>query len=72
MAKMRRGNYRSRVANLEGQAAQARKRDRRRVVIWLPRKDGDTRPLGVCSQNGGALTVLYDQDHPNPPLPEGL
>jgi hypothetical protein len=71
MARMRRGNYRSRLANLEQRADQARDQNRLRVVVYLPRKDGDTRPLGVISQTSGVLTVLTDRDHPDPPLPEG-
>jgi hypothetical protein len=71
MAKMRRGNYRSRLANLEEQASRACDQSRPRVVVYLPRKDGDIRPLGVCPESGRVLMVLYDRDHPDPPLPDG-
>jgi hypothetical protein len=71
MAKMRRGNYHSRLANLEEQASRVRDQNRPRVVVYLPRKDGDTRLLGVYSKSDCVLTVLYDREHPDPPLPDG-
>jgi hypothetical protein len=71
MAKGRGRSFRTRLADLEHRAGQAGERDRRRVVVYLPRKDGDTRPLGVLSRTGGVLTVLYDRAQPDPPLPEG-
>jgi hypothetical protein len=71
MAKTRCGNYRSRLANLEEQASRTHARNRPRVVVYLPRKDGDIRPLGICSKTGGVLTVLYDRGYPDPPLPDG-
>ena len=50
----------------------AREREgRRRVVVYLPRKDDDSGPLGVVSQRGEVLTVRYDAKHPDPPLPTG-
>lgn len=70
MAKGRHRNFQSRLANLEHQAGQARERDRRRVVVYLPRKAGDTRPTGILSRTGGVLTVLYDREQPDPPLSE--
>lgn len=41
------------------------------MVVYLPRKDGDTRPAGVVAASGGALMVLYDPGHPDPELPAG-
>jgi hypothetical protein len=52
-------------------ATQARDRDRLRTVVYLPRKDGDDRPLGVIFHSGNVLTVRYDPQQPEPPLPEG-
>ena len=60
-----------RLERVEQALARARDRDRRRVVVYLPRKEGDTHPLGVLSRIGGVLTVLYDRNQPDPPLPEG-
>ncbi len=71
MANTRRGSRRSRLASLEHRAQQARDRVCQRTVIYLPVKDGDTRPPGVISQTGGVLTVLYRPGEPDPPLPEG-
>jgi hypothetical protein len=51
--------------------AQRRDRDRPRSVVYLPRKDGDDQPLGGVSRSGNVLTVLYDPQQPDPPLPEG-
>ena len=71
MPNARRGNFRSRLMHLEHWSGEAREQGRRRVVVYLPRKDGDPRPLGVLSRLGGVLRVLYDRDQPDPPLPEG-
>ncbi|MCI0702329.1 MAG: hypothetical protein L0241_14700 [Planctomycetia bacterium] len=70
MAKMRRGNFHLRLATLEHRADQAREANQSRVVIYLPRKDGDTRPAGVLSRTDGVLTVLYDPAQPDPILPD--
>ena len=52
-------------------AAQRSDRDRPRTVVYLPRKDGDDQPVEVISQSGNVLTVLYDPQRPDPPLPNG-
>jgi hypothetical protein len=71
MANGRRRNIRGRLADLEHRAGEAWEENAPRVVVYLPRKDGDIRPVGVVSRTGGVLTVLYDREHPDPPLPEG-
>ncbi len=62
----RRGNMHTRLAALEGAGEVARAEDRPRVVVYLPRKDGDIRPLGVCSQAGNVLSVSYDPAQTDP------
>jgi hypothetical protein len=52
-------------------AAQHRDQDRPRTVVYLPRKDGDDQPLVVVAHSGNVLTVRYDPQQPEPPLPEG-
>ena len=55
----------------EALAERGRDENRPRVVVYLPRKDGDTRPAGPVSTSGGALLVLCDPGHPDPELPHG-
>jgi hypothetical protein len=71
MPGQRRGNFRSRLTALEQRAREEGDRDGRRVVVWLPRKDGDAGPVGVRSRTAGVLTVVYEHGQPDPPLPEG-
>jgi hypothetical protein len=60
-----------RLTKVEMALARDREENRPRVVVYLPRKDGDTRPVGVVGRSGGALMVLYDRDHPDPTVPDG-
>lgn len=71
MAKGRRGSVRARLADLEQRAGAVRERECRRVMVYLPRKDGDDRPAGVVSRVGAVRTVLYDRDRPDPARPDG-
>jgi hypothetical protein len=71
MANGRRKNIHTRLAALEHRAGEARKRAGRRVVVYLSRKDGDTRPVGIIAQTGAVLMVRYDCAQPDPPLPDG-
>jgi len=63
-----RGNRRralhTRLADLERRAAENRSGEEPRALVYLPRKDGDERPLGVLYRSGPAVVVLYDPDRP--------
>jgi hypothetical protein len=57
---MRAGKRLAKLA--EAVAERNRDRDRPQVVVYLPRKDGDTQPLGLVYQSGGTQMVLYEAE----------
>jgi hypothetical protein len=59
MARNHRGSLFTRLADLERRTDRAGGGDRPRATVYLPRKDGDTRPPGTVSDAGGVRIVLY-------------
>jgi hypothetical protein len=60
MARNRGGNLYTRLAGLERRSDRVHRGDQPRVVVYLPRKDGDTRPPGTISDAYGVRIVLYE------------
>ncbi|VTU02485.1 unnamed protein product [Gemmataceae bacterium] len=60
-----RGTLAARLVRLEDRTAPGPGDDRGQVTVYLPRKDGDTQPCGVLSEDRWTRVVLYDASQPD-------